>query len=203
MRHLTFLAAGIACAAAPTAFAATVDSPWIVHVGAHVVDPTSHTGRLAGMHASVDSSTRPTFSIEYRWSDAWSVEALAALPFRHDVSLAGSRAVRVKQLPPVVGVKYRFLPHAAVTPFVGAGVNYTHFFDARGRGPLQGANVDLGDSWGLAWHAGVDIVLAPRWIATVDVRYIDIDSRVKAGGARVGTAHIDPWVYGASVGYRF
>lgn len=203
MRHLKYLAASIALMVPAAAFAQAAVSPWDVHVGVHKVDPTSDSGRLAGMKTRVDSNSRPTVSLEYHIDPAWSIEALAAWPFTHHVSLAGQRAVTVKQLPPVVGVNYRFLPAATVSPFVGVGVNYTHFYDAKGQGPLDGARVDLDDSWGVAWHAGVEFHIDAHWSATIDARYIDIDTKVKVGGAHVGTASIDPWVYGASIGYRF
>lgn len=177
--------------------------PWIVHVGAHDVSPRSDTGRLAGLRSSTSSDSRPTISLEYRFTPAWSVELLAALPFRHDVRLDGSKAVSVKQLPPVAGVNYRFLPDRTVSPFVGVGVNRTHFFSAHGENALEGANVNVGDSWGIAWHAGVDVALSDRVSLTVDARHLDIDAKVKVGGASVGTAHVDPWVYGFSFGYRF
>jgi outer membrane protein len=190
-------------AAASISVARAGDDHWIVRAGVHVVDPRSDNGRLAGLRARVDSSTRLTGSIEYLVTPNWGVEALAALPFEHEVKLDGARAARTKQLPPVIGVNYHFLPDAQVSPFVGAGVNYTHFFDTKGKGPLQGARVKADDSWGAAAHAGVDVRLSSRWLLTADVRWIDIDSDIHVNGARVGTARIDPWVYGLSFGYRF
>jgi outer membrane protein len=203
--HLKHLIIAGALFAAPlgNAVAQSVESPWIVHVGAHVVDPKSNTGDLAGLSSSATRSLRPSVSTEYLLTPSWSVELLAALPFQHDVRLDGQRAVGVKQLPPVVGVNYHFLAGQTVSPFLGVGVNYTHFFDAKGHNALQGTHVSLGDTWGVAWHGGVDIALNARWTFTVDARWIDIDSKVKVDGARVGTAHLDPWVYGVSVGYRF
>lgn len=196
--------AGVLCVApVGGTLAEGVESPWIVHVGAHVVDPTSNSGDLAGLSASTTRSMRPSVSVEYLLAPAWRIEVLAALPFKHDVRLDGQRAVSVKQLPPVVGVNYHFLAGRAVSPFLGVGINYTHFFDAKGHNALDGTTVGLGDSWGVAWHGGVDIALDARWTVTVDARWMDIDSRVKVDGARVGTAHVDPWVYGVSVGYRF
>lgn len=203
MRHLKSLAAaGLLCLAPAAVLAQTVDSPWLLHFGGHIVDPKSDTGRLADMKSTTSNSTRPTLSVEYRFTPNWSVEALAAVPFQHYVRLAGQEAVSVKQLPPVLGVNYRFLPDRKVTPFLGVGVNYTRFFDSKGRNALEGANVDVGSSWGVAWHAGVDVALDDRWMFTVDARYINIDAKVKVNGARVGTAHVDPWVYGFSFGYR-
>lgn len=196
--------ASVMCAApVASAVAQSVESPWVLHVGAHLVDPESNTGHLAGMSSSTTRSMRPSISIEYLLTPSWSIEALAALPFQHDVRLDGQHAVSVKQLPPVVGINYHFLAGQKVSPFLGVGINYTHFFDATGHNALQGTHVDLDDSWGIAWHGGVDIALDARWTFSVDARWMNIDSKVKVDGARVGTAHIDPLVYGVSVGYRF
>ena len=192
-------------ALAPLAAAHADDSSnnWVVRFGAHVVNPKSGNGHLAGMKASIDSDTRPTASIEYLLTPNWGVEALVALPFHHEVKLDGQRAATTKQLPPVIGVNYHFLPDAEVSPFVGLGLNYTHFFDTKGRGILQGAHVTAKDSWGAAAHAGVDVKLSQNWLLTADVRWIDIRSHIHVDGAGVGTAKIDPWVYGLSFGYRF
>ncbi|UPG96450.1 OmpW/AlkL family protein [Luteibacter aegosomatissinici] len=200
MLQLKTLAAALIFAAPIAAQAA--DTPWTLHFGAHVVDPKSDTGQLAGMSSSISKSTRPTFSVEYRFAPGWTAELLAALPFRHEVRLDGTRAVSVKQLPPTLGVNYHFMEGHTISPFIGAGVNYTWFFDKKGRNALDGTRVQLQNSWGAAGHVGVDIRLDERWLFTVDARYMDIDTKVKVNGARVGTAHVDPWVYGVSFGYR-
>lgn len=205
MRYVTKIAAASLLVVLPiaSAVAETVDTPWRVHFGAHIVDPKSNSGELAGARATTSKSTRPTISVEYMLTPAWSIEALASIPFQHEVRLAGQRAVSVKQLPPVLGVNYHFLAGRKVSPFVGVGINYTRFFDVKGRNALEGADVDVNDSWGVAWHGGVDFQLDDRWTFTVDARWMDIDSKVKVGGSTVGTAHIDPFVYGLSFGYRF
>lgn len=130
-------------------------------------------------------------------------EALAALPFQHTLRLNGQNAATVKQLPPVLGVNYHFLAGSVVSPFVGLGVNYTHFYDAHGDGPLFGTHVVAKDSWGAAAHAGVDYRLSERWLLTADVRWMDIRSKVHVDGAYVGTTKVDPLAYGLSVGWRF
>lgn len=178
-------------------------SPWVFRVGAHVVNPKSDNGTLAGMKASIGSDTKPTFSLEYFFDPHWSVDVLAALPFKHTVRLDGTAAATTKQLPPTVGVNYHFLPGAAVSPFVGAGLNYTRFFQTRGVGPLQGAHVAIASSFGAAAHAGLDVRLDERWLLTADVRWMRIGGEVKVDGARVGKAKVDPLAYGLSVGYRF
>jgi len=189
-----------ACAAS-----AQADDHWTIEAGAHQVDPRSDTGSLAGgaLITDVGSSLRPSAMLEYLVTPSIGIELLAAWPFRHEVKLNGQEAAQTKQLPPTLSVQYHFLPQAAVSPFVGAGINFTRFFDIEERGPLRGTDLDLGDSWGFAVHAGVDFRVSDRWLAGVDFRWIDIDTTARVNGAEVGTVHIDPLVYGAYVGYRF
>ena len=191
------------CAMAVNSSAQDTDTPWVLRFGAHVVDPTSNNGYLAGAKTSISSSTRPTFSIEYMLTPQIGFEALAALPFQHTLRLNGQRAATVRQLPPVIGANYHFLPDATVSPFVGLGVNYTHFYDAHGVGSLSGAHVTAKDSWGVAAHGGVDFRLSERWIITADVRWMDIRTKVHVDGGYAGTAKVDPLAYGLSVGWRF
>ncbi|ODU66341.1 MAG: hypothetical protein ABT16_01920 [Rhodanobacter sp. SCN 65-17] len=178
-------------------------SPWVVRVGVHTVNPKSDNGTLAGMKATIGSDTQPTFSLEYRFDPHWSADVLAALPFKHAVRLDGTAAATTKQLPPTVGVQYRFMPEAAVSPFLGVGINYTRFFETRGVGPLQGAHVSIDSSFGAAAHAGLDFRINERWLATADVRWMRIAGDVHVNGTRVGKATVDPLAYGLSVGYRF
>ena len=198
-----FIAAALGTVAAPAAHADTNDN-WVVRFGAHVVDPKSNNGTLAGAKATVDSSVRPSASLEYMITPNLGVDLLAAWPFEHDVKLAGlGKVAQTKQLPPTVGLNYHFMPSNSWSPFLGLGLNYTNFFDTKSAGALKGASVSIENSWGVAAHAGVDFNINPKWLITADVRWINIKSDVKVGGAKVGSATINPFVYGLSVGYRF
>ena len=108
-----------------------------------------------------------------------------------------------KQLPPTVSLQYHFNSRGKVSPFLGAGVNYTAFFSEDTRGALAGAKLKLDDSWGLAAHAGIDFALNERSAIRVDARWIDIDTDVTLDGAGVGTVAIDPIVYGAAYVMKF
>lgn len=179
------------------------DDVWTLRFGAHVVDPKSDNGRLAGMKASVSSDLKPTASIEYRFTPNWGVDLLVAAPFSHNVRLDGAKVATTKQLPPTLGVNYHFMPERSVSPFVGVGVNYTRFFNTDSKGPLTGTKVRIDNSWGAAAHAGVDFRLNPQWIVTADVRWIEIASDVRVNGTKVGRTTINPLVYGLSFGYQF
>jgi outer membrane protein len=181
------------------------DDHWTVKVGAHDVDPKSDNGHLAdGTFAvNVGSSVRPTATLEYLITQNVGVELIAAWPFRHEVKLNGAEAATTEQLPPTLSLQYHLAPQAAISPFFGVGVNFTRFFSVDERGPLAGADLTLGNSWGFAAHAGLDCRLSDRWLAGVDLRWINIDSTARVNGANVGTVNIDPLVYGAYAGYRF
>lgn len=194
-----------ALAGVVTSVQAAEAGDWLVKVGAHQVSPKSDNGRLAGgaLKADVGGDARPTVSLEYFLTPNWGIEALAALPFEHEVKLNGAKAATVKHLPPTFSLQYHFAPGAKVSPFVGVGLNYTRFFSIKEKGPLAGTRLDLEDSWGGAVHAGVDVGLSERWSLTADVRWIAIETDAKVNGAKVGTVKIDPWVYGIAIGYRF
>lgn len=201
---LSSLAAALALAASPAMAQSKGD--WTLGVGAHNVDPKSSAGDLNGsalglgaLPTKVDSSVRPTVTFEYFVADKVGVEVLAALPFQHDISIDGVGTVgRTKQLPPVVSLQYHFANSSKVTPFVGLGVNYTKFFSTDSKGALKGTKLKLEDSWGLAAHAGLDFALTDKDALRVDLRWADIDTKVKVNGHKLGTANIDPLVYGVA-----
>ncbi|MDQ6647809.1 MAG: outer membrane beta-barrel protein [Pseudomonadota bacterium] len=193
----TLLAAAVALPAQ------AADGVWVVRAGVHVVNPQTDNGQLAGAQASITSDTRPTVSLEYLWTPSWGVELLAAVPFKHDVKLDGQRVASTRQLPPTLGLNYHFLPEAQVSPFLGAGINYTRFFDTHGEGALRGAKVRIDSSWGAAAHAGVDVHLSERWMLTADLRWMHIAGDVHVNAANVGQAKVNPLAYGLSFGYRF
>jgi outer membrane protein len=199
----SLLALALAFGLAAPAFAAEAGS-WSVAVGAHSVNPASNNGSLAGgaLEADVGSDWKPTITAEYFFTPNLGLEVLASLPFEHDISLNGVHADSTKHLPPTFTLQYHFNGEK-VSPFIGAGVNYTIFFDQQEEGPLAGTDVNLGNSWGLAAHAGLDFRLANDRAIRVDVRWIDIDTDVSVDGADVGTVKIDPLVYGVAYVWNF
>lgn len=171
---------------------------WTIGLGAHQVDPKSGNGSLVDgtLDLSVEADARPTITAEYFIRDNLGIEVLAALPFEHDISIDGLGTVgSTRHLPPVVSLQYHF-GSDRVRPFVGAGVNYTHFFEEEASGALAGNRLELDGSWGLAAHAGIDFKVGGNGAIRLDARWIDIDSDVELNGAAIGTANIDPMVYG-------
>jgi len=117
-----------------------------------------------------------------------------------------------RTLPPTLTVQYHFNTNGRVRPYVGAGLNYTMFFNEDATSDMKAlgggkANVELDDSWGLAANAGVDVAIDKDWFVNADVKYIDMDTtatiRTNALGRLKTDVSIDPWVYGIGIGRRF
>jgi outer membrane protein len=206
---LSAIAATLALATAPAMAQSKGD--WTLGVGVHNVDPKSKAGDLNGaalglgaLSTKVDSSVRPSVTFEYFIADNVGIEVLGALPFKHEISIDGVGKVgETKQLPPVVSLQYHFANSSKVTPFVGLGVNYTRFFSTDSKGALAGTKLKLEDSWGVAAHAGLDFALSDKGALRVDLRWADIDTKVKVNGNKLGTANIDPLVYGVAYVFKF
>ena len=197
------LAVALALAASPAMAQSKGD--WTIAAGVHQVAPKSNNGTLAGgLKVDVDSDIKPTITGEYFIADNLGIEILAALPFKHDINIDGlGRVGSTKHLPPVVSLQYHFNSKGKVSPFLGAGLNYTTFFSESTSGALAGSNLKLEDSWGLAAHAGLDFAVGEKGALRVDVRWIDIDSDVKLDGAKLGTVKIDPLAYGLAYVFKF
>lgn len=194
----------LAAALAATSMTAVAQSAgdMTLTVGAHWVNPKDGNGTLTnGAKVDVNTDVKPTVAFEYFVADNIGIELLAALPFKHDISLNDVKAAETTHLPPTLTAHYHFPTDGMIKPFIGAGINATAFYSEK----IPGAKLDLQTSWGLAAHAGVDFKLddAGTNAIRVDIRWIDIDTDVILNGANVGTAEIDPLVYGAAWVMKF
>lgn len=174
------IAIALAFGAAAPAFAQS-KGDWTLGVGVHQVNPKSDNGTLAGgtLPLDIDSDALRQADHHLRILPARQPgpEVLAALPFKHDIAVDGVGTVgSTKHLPPTVSLQYHFNSKGKVSPFLGAGLNYTTFFSEDTKGALAGTDLKLDDSWGLAAHVGMDIKVSERGAVRVDARWIDIDS---------------------------
>ena len=194
----------VSAGAANTAMAVE-KGDWLVRFGASNVDPKSDNHPIV----SVDDGSSFTANVAYMFTDNLSVELLAAYPFEHDIDAKGSisslgKVGSTKHLPPTVTLQYYFNNTTQFTPFLGAGLNYTHFFDEDTKGALSGTDLDLDDSWGYALEGGVDYNINDHWMVSGQIYYINIETRAKID-AVPGSYDVDinPWVYFLSAGYKF
>jgi outer membrane protein len=228
MRKSLFTASLLALAIAAPMAQAYQAGDIIVRAGAISVDPHESSGDIwvgalnsdvAGSKATLDSDTQLGLNFAYMLSNNLGIELLAATPFSHDVGVAGmpggfaglnGKLGELKQLPPTVSLVYYPLDSAsAFQPYIGAGINYTWFFDTKLSSEAESkgfSGLDMQDSWGLAAQVGMDYLLTDNIMLNAQVRYIDIDT--------TGTTHIlgdkvkvdvevDPFVYMVGLGYKF
>ncbi|MDR0476974.1 MAG: outer membrane beta-barrel protein [Desulfobulbaceae bacterium] len=204
MKHLAFTLVTAVLALGAVGAAQAADPMFVVKVGIADVEPKSDNGALAGYQSEISNSVRPSITGEYMITPELGIELLAAWPFHNDVKLASVGTVGgVDVLPPTLSLQYHFLPNWIVSPFVGAGINYTFIYNARAKGIIEGHDLGVDNSWGFAAHAGVDFNLPHNWLITADIRWIQMGGDVTLDGEKIGSVNINPWVWGLSVGYRF
>ena len=184
---------------------------WVFKSGLTSVDPEQGNGTVdvgsGPLGIEIDDDTSLSLTGAYFLTPAIAVELLASLPFEHDFTVAGLAGGSTKHLPPTLGLQYHFNSAGSVVPYVGVGVNWTTFFSTKNYGQLAAATGDakleLDDSFGYALQIGADYMFTDELFMNVDVRYIQIESDVKANGTKIGKAEINPVTVGINVGYRF
>ena len=198
---------------------------FIVRMGGIKVVPDVSSGvfdpalpAVGGLGVDVDDDTQLGLTFAYMVTDNIGVELVGATPFTHDLILdtGGSGVVigETSHLPPTLLAQFYAPQLGPVRGYLGAGVNYTLFFDdsiddAVVSPLVGGADVDvkLSNSVGFAWEVGADFLINENWLLNASVWNIDIDTeaRLYVNDARVDKidVEIDPWVYMVGVGYRF
>ncbi|ENK1958909.1 outer membrane protein OmpW [Vibrio cholerae] len=191
------------------------EGDFIVRAGIASVVPNDSSDKILGSQSelAVNSNTQLGLTLGYMFTDNISFEMLAATPFSHKIStdlLGLGDIAETKHLPPTFMVQYYFgEANSTFRPYVGAGLNYTTFFDESFNGTGSSAtltDLKLDDSWGLAANAGVDYMLNDSWFLNASVWYANIETTAtyKYGGAAQSTdVEINPWVFMIAGGYKF
>lgn len=210
----------IAIALSATALAGTTQAlayepgDTIIRGGLATVAPGGSYSSVAGgvFDLRADRDTQAGVSLSYMVSKNMSLDLLASTPFEHDIEASqadGAAIGSTKHLPPTVTLSWFPLAGADLgfKPYVGAGFNYTTFFDeklnATGKTATTADELSLDDSLGLAAQVGVDVPLDRQWSVGASAYYADIDTDAELDGADIGTVEIDPMVYRAHVVYKF
>ena len=192
----------------------------LIRGGATMVSPDSGkstvllSGADSGLELSVGDDTQLGLNFVYFFDSNWAVELLAATPFDHDIELHADGATTLladtKQLPPTLSVLYYFDTSSALKPYVGAGINYTVFFDNSFTSTYSEAgfsDLELNNSFGYSVQVGADYEIDKNWSVNVSARYIDIstDASFAVSGDNIGSASVDvnPMVYSVMLGYTF
>ena len=171
-------------------------------------------GLPAGTQTKANDNYVPTVSIEYYFSDNFSIETICCMT-QHDVDavsgLPGAELVsNAKVIPATFTAKYH-LDLGAVKPYVGAGPTYFLWVsDKPGAAtlPLGVTDTDLSDELGLALQAGLDVDINDNGLGiSIDAKryFVNTTARWYVGDTlAIETKHkLDPWVVSAGLSYRF
>lgn len=204
----------VAALVSPSVFAHK-QGDFVLRVGAASVVPNDSSDKILGSQEElkVDSNTQLGLTFGYMFTDNISLELLAATPFSHDIStdlLGLGDIADTKHLPPTLMVQYYFgEPQSKFRPYVGAGLNYTIFFDEGFNNKAKNVgltDLKLDDSFGLAANVGVDYMINDQWFLNASAWYANIETEAtyKFGGAKQKTdVKINPWIFMISGGYKF
>ena len=159
------------------------------------------SGTNIGGTGNVSDSFIPEADLTYFLTDNIGVEVIAGVT-RHSIrnSVVGYIG-SVELLPPTVTVQYHFDPTGPVRPYVGAGINYTFFFNDRS--PL--GHIGYKNNFGFALQAGADVPISDGpYFLNVDMKkiFLSTDATVGTGTVRAH-ATLNPLIIGAGVGVRF
>jgi outer membrane protein len=182
--------------------------PWLVRVRALALAPDASSS-ITGIGGSVDADNDyvPELDITYSFNKNWAAELILA-PTRHDMRDNGSPLGnvdlgRVSLLSPILTLQYHLFPERSFRPYVGAGVNYTTFYDEAAAGGAVTA-IDYEDNFGWALQVGFDAAIDEHWALNFDLKKVFLNTDVSLnGGAILADVDLDPWIFSVGIGYRF
>jgi outer membrane protein len=184
-------------------------SPWQVRVrGLGVITHDSGSvDQISGSGLSYSDSVIPELDITYYLTDNFAAELILGTTYANiygEGAISGLDKIgKTWVLPPTLTLQYHFTNFGAFKPYVGAGVNYTMFYNQSGD---AASSLDVKDSFGAALQVGADYMINDHWGVNFDVKklFLRPEYETTIGGTNyTGKAKLDPWLIGAGVTYRF
>lgn len=187
---------------------AAAQSPWQVRLRALGVisNDEGEVNGIAGSDLSYSDTVIPELDITYYFTDNIAAELILGTTYANvwgEGSITGLGKIgRTWILPPTLTLQYHFTDFGAFKPYVGAGLNYTIFYNEEG---ANAADLDIDNAFGVAVQAGFDYMIDQHWGVNFDVKkiFLEPDFTADVGVDVDGKAKLDPWLIGAGVTYRF
>lgn len=183
----------------------------MVRVRALGVIPEDNSSSISavGGTVAVSSTAIPEADFSYFFTDNIAAELIAGTS-RNDITADGTAKGNLGVgstwvLPPTLTVQYHFMPHSRFSPYLGAGLNVTFFYDESPEGPIM-KTLSLDTNAGAALQAGFDYNISGHWFANVDFKQIFLDTTAHINtvlGPVTAKVSLDPVLVGAGIGYRF
>lgn len=160
---------------------------------------TSQT--LSALNVGVNNAIVPELDLTYMIRDAIGVELILGTS-RHELTSSLGNLGGVNVLPPTLLLQYHFNHAGRIRPYLGAGMNYTLFYNNGLHAGGEGIGV-TNHSFGPALQAGVDVQVTKSMFVNADIKKIWMHTDATLGGQSLGRLNIDPVVVGVGVGMRF
>ncbi|MFM0199472.1 outer membrane beta-barrel protein [Paraburkholderia fungorum] len=174
----------------------------LVRLRAISIMPDVRTNQsLSALNVGVNNAIVPELDLTYMIRDSLGVELILGTS-RHQLSSSLGNLGGVNVLPPTLLLQYHFNHAGRIRPYVGAGLNYTLFYNNglnAGGQPISITN----HSFGPALQAGVDVQVTRSLFVNADIKKIWMHTDASLGGQPLGRLNIDPVVVGLGVGMRF
>lgn len=165
--------------------------------------PDTHSSGpvLPTLGATVNNAIVPEVDFTYMFLDNVGVELILGMS-RHQLTTNLGHLGGVNVLPPTLLLQYHFNHAGTVRPYVGAGINYTRFWN-NGLN-VGGVPIDIkNNSFGPALQAGIDIQMTKHMFFNFDIKKLWMKTDASLAGTNLGTLHIDPLIVGVGVGMKF
>ena len=177
---------------------------WLIGLKVLNLDPDVESATSIGGEATVDDDTVPELDIRYFITDNIAIEAILGTT-EHNVAAVGTALGNVnlgtvKVLPPTFTLQYHFNSESRFLPYIGAGINYTFFYDDN---PGDAVGISYKDDFGFALNIGFDYVINENNYFNIDIKKytLSTDTVVDAGDAGIATASVDLDPLAISIGY--
>lgn len=201
MKKHILLAAAVATLALQPALAD--EGPLLVRVRALHLDSANKDG--TGLGLSINNKTFPEVDFSYFLTSNVAAELILTYPQKQRIYSNGSEIGSLKHLPPTLTLQYHFNPTGTVRPYVGAGLNYTHFSSVEFAPAVQAAlhpSIKR-NSWGAAWQIGADVEISKGSYLNFDLKKVDLQTTVYSSGAAAGRFKVNPTLASIGLGWRF
>ncbi len=195
------------------AAAVSEKSPWQIRVRALGVVPMDegHVTGVPGSDLAYSSTVVPELDITYYFTDNIAAELILGTTWSDvdgEGSLPGAGVSDIGEtwiLPPTLTLQYHFTNFGNFKPYIGAGINYTIFYNQDDGNDSR--KIDIENTFGAALQVGFDYMVDDHWGVNFDVKKLfleaDYDVTLNNNDKVSGTAELNPWLIGAGVTYRF
>jgi outer membrane protein len=177
---------------------------------------------IIGGDVSLSNAIVPELDFTYFFTENFAAELILGTT-KHDVHTVGSDISAiggptsfdvdlgsVMLLPPTLTAQYHFFPlkEKKFKPYVGAGINYTLFYNAKEGDVVK--DIEYDNAIGFAAQIGFDVMFDDTFFVNFDVKrlFLKTDVTVDATNLAAGLVipaevEINPWIVGLGFGMKF